>query len=267
MPWIKLWTEILDDPKLGRLDAATKWHFVSLCLLAGECDLEGYIANSKEPLSMDDISWRLRENPAHLEASMQILQDHGLIALDDGCWLVVNFSKRQGRSQSEKRAAWRERKQRQRDRERDTEEEEEECPEDVTRDSDVTPASVPALEKRREEGDEERREEGDNNNAAAAAPTSSRDPPLQEFLAIFQKHRFDNDVQEYAIAALGLDYDPETILNVAHWARKKGMNLGQAVVAMPQALAKWENYRKQPDADDGDRRRYIEGQFAEYIQH
>ena len=101
MPWIKLYTEMLDDPKLGRLDAATKWHFVSLCLLAGECDSNGYLVNGKAALTVGDIAWRMRESPETMMASMEALHDVGVLRCeDDGTWYVVNFEKRQGRPQS-----------------------------------------------------------------------------------------------------------------------------------------------------------------------
>lgn len=111
MPWIKIYTDILDDPKIGRLSASTKWHFVALCTLAGECDAEGYLVNGDEALTVDDIAWRLREDRAELASSMEALNKIGLLSIDDkDVWFVTNFAKRQGRSQSEKRAAWRERK-------------------------------------------------------------------------------------------------------------------------------------------------------------
>jgi len=164
MPWIKLYTEMLDDPKLGRLSGYVKWHFVALCLMAGECDSEGYLVNGDCPLTSRDIAWRLRDE--EIIGSLDLLSEYGLMAQDDdGSWFVVNFSKRQGRSQSEKRRLWRERKQRQRDTEQDTES----CPEDVTRDNCENHAGVTPLEESREE---ESREEGEKKLAARRAPPS-----------------------------------------------------------------------------------------------
>ena len=109
MPWIKLYTEILDDPKIGRLDKADRWAFVSLCLLAGECDANGYLVNGDAAYSLADIAWRLREPEADIAASMKALGAAGLVTQnEDGVWLVTKFAQRQGRPQSEKRKAWRE---------------------------------------------------------------------------------------------------------------------------------------------------------------
>lgn len=196
MPWVKIWTEILDDHKLGRLDAATKWQFVALCLLAGECDAEGYLANGDEPLTVDDIAWRLRESPDDIEEALAALQDAGLVTEDEGCWLVVNFSKRQGRAQSEKRRQWRERKRRQRDTAgRDETGTDETVPEDVTRDITVTPGCVPenvtrditvtpagvtAPEKRRgEKRREDVEEEAERDTTTTTAPSAAFDTFLR----------------------------------------------------------------------------------------
>ena len=168
MPWIKLYTEMLDDPKLGRLHADLKWHFVALCLLAGECDAEGYLVNGMEAYTIHDIAWRLREPPAAIGASLEILQNAGLVCRDeDDTWFVTSFAKRQGRSQSEKRAQWRERKRRQREREDDATVTPEPVPINVTRDTSGSHAGVTPLDTDTDT-DTEADIETDNNNAAAA---------------------------------------------------------------------------------------------------
>jgi len=162
MPWIKLYTEILDEPKLGRLSDALKWRFVQLCLLAGECDAEGYLVSGTEAMPEDDIAWRLRLDVNELQKSLAELEGVGLVELDrDGdIWFVKNFSKRQGRSQSEKRKAWRERKQRQRDNETD-----------VTEESRVTPG--PRVEQSRTEGEQSREEAEAERDINPADPQRS----------------------------------------------------------------------------------------------
>ena len=111
MPWIKLYTETLDDPKLGRLDDAGRWRFISLLLLAGECDAEGYLAHGDDqPMSLDDIAWRLRVDLRALSGEIQHLESVGVIESTDKGWMVCKFSERQGRSQSERRRQWRESK-------------------------------------------------------------------------------------------------------------------------------------------------------------
>lgn len=181
MPWIKLYTDILDDPKIGRMDAAEKWHFVALCVLAGECDAEGYLVNGDDPLTIEDIAWRLREDIEQLDHTMTVLQQHGLVTQDpDGTWFVTNFSKRQGRSQSEKRKLWRERKRRQREREQGDPNEDDGShdgtPENVTRDTAENHAGVTPLEGEEREREIESREDSSRvpeRNAPASQPPAN----------------------------------------------------------------------------------------------
>lgn len=122
MPWVKMYTEMLDDPKIGRLSDAVKWRFVSLILLAGECDKDGYLSNGNELMTVDDIAWRMRITREQCEKDLESLVNCGLIDDIDGAYFVVKFSERQGRPQSEKRAQWRERKARQNQKQEITQE-------------------------------------------------------------------------------------------------------------------------------------------------
>jgi len=177
MPWVKLYTDMLDDPKIGRLPDVLKWRFTQLILLAGECDAEGYLANGQEPMSTEDIAWRLRLEAGHLAQELEILSTTGAIKSEqdeDGTtwWIVVNFAKRQGRTQAEKRANWRERQQRHRAKKR---EEESDPPDsDQQEEPDDSHAGVTGdtngshtREKRREE---ERRGETASRDADASPP-------------------------------------------------------------------------------------------------
>jgi hypothetical protein len=182
MPWVKMFTEMLDDTKLGRLNNAVRWRFVSLILLAGECDAEGYLTNGSGPMSTEDIAWRLRCHPAKLAKELDTLSNVGLIANTDGGWKVIKFSERQGRTQSERRQMWRERQSKRRHfdggpswKEDDNSEKVAKTPEKtlpVTRDSRVS--HVARGEKRREE---KRREE---TPAGAPPPKTNRKADTHE---------------------------------------------------------------------------------------
>ena len=114
MPWVKMYTEILNDHKLRELRDGTKWRFVQMMLLAGEFDQEGFI-----PMGFDDLVWRLHVDDGRLLDDLDALEAAGLIEIVEGGHNVVNFSKRQGRSQTEKREQWKERQKRHRDKEKD----------------------------------------------------------------------------------------------------------------------------------------------------
>lgn len=114
MPWVKLWTDFLDDPKIGPQKDSVKLRFIQLVLLAGECDADGalVIADNAnvmhdKPMTQADVSWRLRVDIETLAAELNDLIDLGVITNIGGVLTVTNFSERQGRKQSEKREKWR----------------------------------------------------------------------------------------------------------------------------------------------------------------
>jgi hypothetical protein len=194
MPWVKMYTEMLDDTKLGRLNNATRWRFVSLVLLAGECDAEGYLANGTGAMSTDDIAWRLRCNPAKLARELDTLANVGLIANTANGWQVIKFSERQGRTQSEKRQMWNERQAKHRQNDSSLTQKNHgpswELPENpektppVTRDTRVTHAS--RVEKSRVE----------KSNGASAPPSNPKPRPQDElFNAIVKVCAVDISVE------------------------------------------------------------------------
>lgn len=147
MPWIKLYTEMLYDPKIGRLPDSIKWRFVSLLLLAGECDQDGALMTGDTPMTIDDIAWKMRVTREQCVTELESLVSSGLMVLDEDLYYLPKFSARQGRPQSEKRAEWRNRQAKRRESQGKS---------DVTRDkNNVTPMSrdghAPRVEESREE--------------------------------------------------------------------------------------------------------------------
>jgi DnaD/phage-associated family protein len=153
MPWVKIDTEILDDPKIGQLPEIVAWRFVQLILLAGKCDAEGYLVNGEDPYTITDIAYILRKDEKQIEEEVEQMLEIELIVFDEyhNAYLIKNFAKRQGRPQHEKRKRWRERQQQSREKKNKSRETEETGHESVTGDNDVTVAGVTALETEEEE--------------------------------------------------------------------------------------------------------------------
>ena len=113
-PWMKLYTDFLNDPLIGRLSDQLKLRFIQLLLVAGECNADGYLVDGDRPLTVEDLAWRLHLDPdQHAEELDQLIKAK-LISSEDGVYLIINFSKRQGLGNKHKRLAWREAKRRQR---------------------------------------------------------------------------------------------------------------------------------------------------------
>jgi len=88
--WIKLYHEILDDPKMGRLSDSLFRRTIELFLIAGDYDREGELP---PPV---DIAWRLRVPEGELEPRLQALRAVGILSLEpDGQWIVAHFKQRQ----------------------------------------------------------------------------------------------------------------------------------------------------------------------------
>lgn len=102
--WIKLYIEILDDPKMGRL-TAEQWRLaIELFLLAGEQNKNGILP------SLPDMAWRLRIDENELLQTMSELEQVGILSQDGDAWIVTNFARRQDKiSDAERSKAWRER--------------------------------------------------------------------------------------------------------------------------------------------------------------
>ncbi len=86
--WIKLYHEMLDDCKIGRLSDSQFRLMINLFLLAGDCEQDGYLP------TIEDIRWRLR-NPENFDADMATLMDLQILTTDEGVLVVNKFSERQ----------------------------------------------------------------------------------------------------------------------------------------------------------------------------
>ena len=87
--WIKLYIEILDDPKMGQLPDWLWRRAIELFLLAGENGNDGLL----QPVT--DLAWRLRTSLQKLTESLVALSEVGVVHETPQGWLVTNFKKRQ----------------------------------------------------------------------------------------------------------------------------------------------------------------------------
>lgn len=88
--WAKLYIEILDDPKMGRLRDRLWRRVVECILMAKELDDEGRLP------AVADMAWRLRTDPELLEAELLDLVAVGILQHVGPTWTVTNYNKRQG---------------------------------------------------------------------------------------------------------------------------------------------------------------------------
>jgi len=100
LPWIKLWFEMLGDPKMTRLSSVEKWYWIGILLLAGQSPIRGKLMlTDTEPMSMEDIAAALSLSPEEipqLENCIAKLERLGSLIWNSNCLEVVHFLERQG---------------------------------------------------------------------------------------------------------------------------------------------------------------------------
>ena len=88
--WVKLYMEILDDPKMGRLTDHLWRLVVELFLLAGRAENDGVLP------PVDDMAWALRQPEDRLHDDLKSLAEAGIVhETEPGQWVVTNFKERQ----------------------------------------------------------------------------------------------------------------------------------------------------------------------------
>ena len=104
--WIKLYHEMLLDPKVGRLSDGAFRLMVNCFLLAGEAGENGLLPTTA------DMAWRLHLEETALLAQLEELAGVEIVVVrEDGRWWVRKFAVRQGPiSDAEKQRDYRDRK-------------------------------------------------------------------------------------------------------------------------------------------------------------
>jgi len=105
LPWIKMWLEALDDPKLTRLSLAEQGAWWGVIELAAKCDAKGKLVSGGQPLTIAEIAEALHIKTAGdrkaLESMIAKMEQRNSLAWNEGHTLtVVNWEKRQARAPS-----------------------------------------------------------------------------------------------------------------------------------------------------------------------
>lgn len=92
--YIKIYTKILENPKVGRLDDKTWRIMMELFLLAGETFDDGNLPDA------DSIAWKLRRPEKDIVSALQKLAEIGTVTLSGDNATVTNFVKYQNTNQT-----------------------------------------------------------------------------------------------------------------------------------------------------------------------
>jgi hypothetical protein len=108
-PWLKIYTNLVDDPLFMRLPTGEKAVYFLLYLLAGRADSGGFILVGDGMSSTDDLAYFLRMDTDVLNGQIDNLAKSGLLTCDGKAFSIARFQDEQGPAQSEKREVWKKR--------------------------------------------------------------------------------------------------------------------------------------------------------------
>lgn len=88
--WLKLYVEILDDPKVGLMSDLLFKRFIQFLLVAKERNQGGLLG------PVNELAWRLRTTESEiLDILTTMSKSTGIVSETPAGWVVVNFQKRQ----------------------------------------------------------------------------------------------------------------------------------------------------------------------------
>lgn len=97
--WLKLYTEILDDPKMGIL-SDRHWRRVIELFLAAK-----RVSNTGELPEITHLAYMLRMKVKDLETDLVALEKTGIVTWNGQCWFIPKFAQRQSASSDAERKA------------------------------------------------------------------------------------------------------------------------------------------------------------------
>ena len=96
--WMKLWFDILRDPKMGMLPDRLWRRVIELFLLAGQNGEDGLLPD------VPTIAWQLNKPVSAIVTDLQKIAEVGIVQeIQEGEWIVTNFKKRNEPVDSTKR--------------------------------------------------------------------------------------------------------------------------------------------------------------------
>ncbi|HEY3343378.1 MAG TPA: hypothetical protein VGJ97_00525, partial [Anaerolineaceae bacterium] len=87
--WIKLFHEIVDDPKMALMPDRLWRRTVELFLLAGRHNQSGLLPDTRQ------LAWELRMPTDDLQLDLEQIERTGILQRVQSGWLVTHFEKRQ----------------------------------------------------------------------------------------------------------------------------------------------------------------------------
>lgn len=104
--WLKVRTDLVDDPKYYRLPDLAKLLYFEVYILAGKSDAGGLILAGDDPATVQDIAYLLRRPADQVSDCLSHLVNCGLVDLDGDRVTVCRFAGEQGPKMDKQREVW-----------------------------------------------------------------------------------------------------------------------------------------------------------------
>ncbi|MBA7606559.1 hypothetical protein ES703_13709 [subsurface metagenome] len=122
-PWLKMWVEWIDDPKMLSLSLAEQGVWWRLLTLAKKCMADGFLVKGNgAPLSLNEIASTLRiltrPDRKVFDSMIKKMTDQGSLEWNSNALVITHFAERQAKTSSETPEAIRERVRLHRERQR-----------------------------------------------------------------------------------------------------------------------------------------------------
>ncbi len=119
LPWFRVYTEILDDPKMARLSGDQFRDWIYVLAMARESETPGVI-----PMTIEDAAWRCRRSPDEFRRSLELFArpEMDMVTLSADSIQVTHFAERQKDKPSDLPERVKERVKRHRERQRNADE-------------------------------------------------------------------------------------------------------------------------------------------------
>ncbi|PKN85597.1 MAG: hypothetical protein CVU46_10530 [Chloroflexi bacterium HGW-Chloroflexi-8] len=264
-PWLKLYTEILEDPKMGRLSDRLFRRVIEIFLLARKTSEDGTLP------SLSDMAWTFRIPEDDMLTDLEYLASPGIEIVYEGedcLWHVTNFEERQDIEVSA--STERVRKFRAQKREIPTSETEKE-PENIAlheTECNVTETLHETTLREREEQEKEEEKEERREESRALASSSAFDSlksQIDVVMGVPQGLEAVAVIRELEkIGAI-----PDDIRSAAAWyaSRKKTIRTVEQLLGPVKTAILQRKQKGNGQANIRDPRSFITGEYAQFFKY
>jgi hypothetical protein len=241
--WLKLYVEILDDPKVGMMPDWLFRRFIQFLLVAREHNQNGLLG----PVS--EMAWRLRSSDDDMLSALRTMSEIGIVAETPDGWLVVHFEARQKAiGPTERVRAF---------RKRERNEDETERSKTGNEDDEISSSSVSSSV-----SDSDLPGEG----GVEGEPSEAERARLRVFVEHFGKFHGQAETERWLTLADAVG-DAQAQKLIA-WAEKRQVHLTNRPALLDSLETAARNWRKRDEPGKApDRKKYVTGEYADAVNH